>query len=124
MIRWHDTPSGPFLCRYPHLPGSAVTSAESPERHKYVCLNRGYIFEPFGEETLDAWGLRTSTRAWWRGSQTTRGRNAGFYFGQRICIAIRGNHASILDTLLSGNGMDRLGYDFIVKLVSYIFRLE
>lgn len=92
--------------------GSAATSAESLKRRKYVNLDRGYLFEPFGVETLGPWGpgaheiYKDLSKLL---IESTGDQNAGFYFGQRISIAIqRGNAASILGTLPNGDGLNFL----------------
>ena len=103
-----------------HLPethcraGAAANSAERLKRRKYATLGRGYIFEPFGVETLGPWGpgahlvFKSLSK---RLVDATRDQNAGVYLAQRISIAIqRGNAASMLGTLPIGGGLEHLDY--------------
>ena len=92
-----------------HLPrtaccvGSAASQAEDLKRRKYSSLIGNYMFEPFGVETLGPWGPSAHALAKEiskRLVDTSRDPRAGFYFAQRLSIAIqRGNAASLLGTL-------------------------
>ncbi|PZC80745.1 hypothetical protein B5X24_HaOG213969 [Helicoverpa armigera] len=94
-----------------HLPGtacragSAAAQAENLKRRKYSNLIGNYMFEPFGVETLGPWGPSAHLLARdisQRLVDTSRDPKAGFYFAQRLSIAIqRGNAASLLGTLPS-----------------------
>ena len=98
-----------------HLPmtksgaGNAASTAEDLKRRKYGTLGRGYIFVPFGVETLGPWG--PSAKGFFKDIckklfDTTSDQKAGSYFAQRISIAIqRGNAASLLGTLPSGSDL-------------------
>lgn len=91
-----------------HLPGTidragaAASKAEDLKRHKYVYLDRMYMFVPFGVETLGPWGpsaLNLFRDLAKRLFEASGDRNAGAYFGQKLSIAIqRGNAASVLAT--------------------------
>lgn len=101
-----------------HLPethvraGAAANSAERLKQRKYSSLGSGYIFEPFGVETLGPWGPgahRVFKSLSERLVDATRDQNAGTYLAQRISIAIqRGNAASMLGTLPTGSGLEHL----------------
>ena len=96
-----------------HLPssarcaGSAAAAAEDLKRRKYSTLVGNYTFEPFGVETLGPWG--PSAHLLYKDiakrlADTSGDPRAGFYFGQKVSIAIqRGNAASLLGTLPVGS---------------------
>jgi hypothetical protein len=103
-----------------HLPGtscragSAADSAEGLKRRKYGAIDSGFIFEPFGVETLGPWG--PSAHLLFRGLckrlvEASHDQKAGFYLAQRISIAIqRGNAASLLGTLPPGSDLGQIFY--------------
>ncbi|XP_063360529.1 uncharacterized protein LOC134661400 [Cydia amplana] len=103
-----------------HLPGTssgaghAATTAEDNKRRKYSTLGSGYIFEPFGVETLGSWG--PSARRLFKDLASrlvdaSGDQRAGQYFAQRISIAIqRGNAASLLGTLPAGGELEGVFY--------------
>ncbi|XP_063618720.1 uncharacterized protein LOC134791601 [Cydia splendana] len=72
--------------------GAAATTAEQNKRRKYAVLGEGYIFAPFGVETLGPWGP-SAKRLFKEISQrlidTSGDRRAGSYLGQRISLAIQ-----------------------------------
>jgi hypothetical protein len=83
--------------------GAAAVLAEQNKRRKYAVLGEGYIFAPFGVETLGPWG--PGAKALYkelteRLIEASGDQRAGSYFGQRISLAIqRGNAASLLGTI-------------------------
>ncbi|CAG9129863.1 unnamed protein product [Plutella xylostella] len=106
-----------------HLPstsreaGAAAGRAEMMKGRKYASLGEGYMFVPFGVETLGPWGLEArqlfkdiSTRL----IEVSRDPRAGSYLAQRLSIAIqRGNAASVLGTL-PDSGSDLASIFFLV----------
>ncbi|CAG9122416.1 unnamed protein product [Plutella xylostella] len=97
-----------------HLPatatkaGAAAATAEAAKRRKYAALGQGYMFVPFGVETLGPWGpdaKRIYREIATRLIDASGDQRAGTYLGQRISLAIqRGNAASLLGTLPNDGG--------------------
>ncbi|KAG7312232.1 hypothetical protein JYU34_001704 [Plutella xylostella] len=106
-----------------HLPststeaGAAAGRAETMKGRKYASLGEGYMFVPFGVETLGPWGPEARRLVKEIGSrlkEVTRDPRAGSYLAQRISIAIqRGNAASVLGTL-PDSGSDLASIFFLV----------
>ncbi|KAG7295586.1 hypothetical protein JYU34_021841 [Plutella xylostella] len=106
-----------------HLPstsreaGAAAGRAEMMKGRKYASLGEGYMFVPFGVETLGPWGPEArqlfkdiSIRL----IEVSRDPSAGSYLAQRLSIAIqRGNAASVLGTL-PDSGSDLASIFFLV----------
>ncbi|XP_063630769.1 cytochrome P450 4C1-like [Cydia splendana] len=72
--------------------GAAATTAEQNKRRKYAVLSEGYIFAPFGVETLGPWGPSAKSlfkEISQRLIDTSGDRRAGSYLGQRISLAIQ-----------------------------------
>ncbi|KAL0841226.1 hypothetical protein ABMA28_014960 [Loxostege sticticalis] len=110
-----DTLAPSHLSSTSSVAGAAATSAECLKRRKYAALNDGYIFVPFGVETMGPWG--PSARALFkeiskRLSDATGDQRAGSYLGQRISLAIqRGNAASLLGTIPGGSAVGDIFYN-------------
>uniref|UniRef100_A0A2H1WWI8 SFRICE_031586 n=1 Tax=Spodoptera frugiperda TaxID=7108 RepID=A0A2H1WWI8_SPOFR len=80
-----------------------------------VALNYGnYCFEPFGVETLGPWSPGAHSlykEIAHKLFDSTRDQKAGYFFGQKISIAIqRGNAASLLGTFPSDSDADDFKY--------------
>uniref|UniRef100_A0A2H1VRU3 SFRICE_019335 n=1 Tax=Spodoptera frugiperda TaxID=7108 RepID=A0A2H1VRU3_SPOFR len=85
--------------------GAAASAAEDLKGRKYSNLLGNYYFEPFGVETLGPWGPGAYSlykEIAHKLLDSTRDQKAGYFFGQKISIAIqRGNAASLLGTFPS-----------------------
>lgn len=94
--------------------GAAAEAAESIKRRKYISLGEGYIFVPFGVETMGPWGPQARLlvkELSKRLTDLTRDQKAGTYLSQRISLAIqRGNVASFLGTLPADGDLNSVFY--------------
>lgn len=103
-----------------HLPGTSVRAgaaadaAEHLKRRKYAAIDSGYMFEPFGMETLGPWGPGAHTtfkELAKRLVDATGDQKAGAYLAQRISIAVqRGNAAGLLGTLPPSSELESIFY--------------
>ncbi|CAG9125496.1 unnamed protein product [Plutella xylostella] len=76
----------------PDEAGAAAGRAETMKGRKYASLGEGYMFVPFGVETLGPWGpeaRRLLKEIVSRLKEVTRDPRAGSYLAQRISIAIQ-----------------------------------
>ncbi|XP_047998133.1 uncharacterized protein LOC125235580 [Leguminivora glycinivorella] len=94
--------------------GAAATTAEQNKRRKYAVLGEGYIFAPFGVETLGPWGPSAKSlfkEISQRLVDASGDQRAGSYFGQRLSLAIqRGNAASLLGTTTYSDDLGSIFY--------------
>ena len=109
-----DTLAPSHITNSARVAGAAAEAAENLKRRKYGSLGEGYIFVPFGVETMGPWGPQARflvTEVSKRLVELMHDQRAGAYLGQRISLAIqRGNVASFLGTLPAGGDLNSVFY--------------
>ena len=111
---WVDTLAKSYLKETSKQAWSAAEIAEKAKFKKYEELDKDYFLVPVAVETFGAWATKKARLVKNIGKKiqdVTGEKRATFFLFQSISMAIqRGNAASILGTIKSGEKLDEIFY--------------
>ena len=109
-----DTLANSYLKETSKRAGSAAEKAEKAKLNKYEEIEKDYYMVPIAVETFGAWGPESARLIKSIGKKIqdhTGEKRSTFFLFQSISMAIqRGNAASILGTVKSGDKLDEIFY--------------
>ena len=109
-----DTLANSYLKDTSKIPGSAAEKAEFGKLAKYKEIRKDFFMVPIAVETFGAWGPEGANLVKTIGKKIqdmTGEKRSTFFLFQSLSMAVqRGNAASILGTLKSGEKLDEIFY--------------